>query len=477
MSDSTAKKKKMSPGLKKLLFELLAVAAALAVGFIPAPEGLSQQAMWVIASLVWALINWIAKPIPDFVAVLLMSCSWVILKIVPFATAYGSFAGTTVWLLIAALGIGMAVTKSGLLARLALLIMKLFPASFEGQVAALLGSGFVIGPFIPSTTAKITIAGPLATKIGEELGFEDQSKGMTGMWAAMYTGFCLVAPAIISASFFGYMILNLLPQETQEEFTFIRWFVCMIPWAAICLVGGFFLIKLLYKPKNAPKLDKQKIQEMLTEMGPMKKAEKITLVVMLVCVVFWMLERTLGISSTVTAIVGMSVLLGLGIIGVDDYNHGISWSLITFVGGALNLANTLNAVGISEWLGATFGPAMANLTSNIYLFVLVEAVAVLLARFVIVDWMTCFTLFTLVLSPFCVNAGISPWIAGIVSYCMIMPWFVKYQNVNFLCGYEACGGDKRIGYNNTLPYAFAFHALAIAGLLVSVPYWKLLGLC
>lgn len=460
----------------KLLYELLACAVGVAIAFIPAPEGLDKNAMYVIATLVWAIINWITRAIPDFAAVLLMSCAWVILGIVPFANAFGSFAGTTVWLLIAALGIGLAVTKSGLLARLALLIMKVFPPTFEGQVAALLSSGFLIGPFIPSTTAKITIAGPLATKIGEELGFEDKSKGMTGMWAAMYTGFCLVAPAIISASFFGYMILNLLPAETQEQFSFVWWFVCMIPWALICLVGGFFVIRILYKPKNAPKLDKARINEMLGDMGPMKKEEKITLVVMLICVVFWMLERVLNISSTITAIVGLAVLLGLGIIKPDDYNKGISWSLITFVGGALNLANTLNAVGISDWIGVTFGPAMANLTQNVYLFVAVEAVAVLLARFVIVDWMTCFTLFTVILSPFCVSAGISPWIAGITSYCMIMPWFVKYQNVNFLCGYEACGGDERIGYKNTLSYAFGFHAIAIIGLLISVPYWSMLGL-
>lgn len=103
------------------------------MALIPAPDGLNQNAMFVIATLVWAIINWIAKPIPDFAAVLVMGCAWVILGVVPFAKAFGSFAGTTVWLLIAALGIGMAVTKSGLLARLALLIMKLFPSTFEGR--------------------------------------------------------------------------------------------------------------------------------------------------------------------------------------------------------------------------------------------------------------------------------------------------------------------------------------------------------
>ena len=62
----------------KLLYELLACAVGVAIAFIPAPEGLDKNAMYVIATLVWAIINWITRAIPDFAAVLLMSCAWVI---------------------------------------------------------------------------------------------------------------------------------------------------------------------------------------------------------------------------------------------------------------------------------------------------------------------------------------------------------------------------------------------------------------
>ncbi len=74
------------------------------------------------------------------------------------------------------MGIGAAVTKSGLLARVALWIMRVCPPTFNGQVLALLGSGVIIGPFIPSTIAKVSIVGAMATDIGEKLGFEDRSK-------------------------------------------------------------------------------------------------------------------------------------------------------------------------------------------------------------------------------------------------------------------------------------------------------------
>ena len=109
---------------KKIIFEVLAVLAGLAIAFIPAPEGLQQNAMWTMGLLIWAIINWVTNVIPDFVCVFIMCCAWVLLGIVPFSTAFGSFSGTTVWLLIAAMGIGAAVTKSGLLARVALCIMN-----------------------------------------------------------------------------------------------------------------------------------------------------------------------------------------------------------------------------------------------------------------------------------------------------------------------------------------------------------------
>lgn len=467
---------KLAEVQKKLVFEAIAIATGLIVAFIPAPNGLEQNAMKVLGLLVWAIVNWVSKAIPDFAAIFIMCCGWVILGVVPFAAAFGSFAGTTVWLLIGALGIGIAVTKSGLLSRLALYAMKLCPPTFSGQVVALLGAGTLIGPFIPSTTAKVAITGTMSTSIGEKLGFADRSKGITGMWAAMYTGFALTAPLIMSSSFFAYIILALLPEKTQQQFTFGYWFIAMIPWGIVVLISSYFAIRLLYKPEKETPIPKEQIRAMMDEMGPMKREEKITLFVLLLCIFFWIMERALGIPATITAVMGLAVLLCLDIVSPKDYNTGIPWSLVTFVGGAINLASALTAVHVDTWIGNTFGPSMATFTGNPYLFVVTVAIAVELTRLVIVDPVTCLTLYIVILAPFCLAAGTSPWITGICAYVVIQPWFLKYQNVNFLVGYASAGGDEKIGFKNTVPYCFVFHMIAIIGLLVSVPYWKMLGL-
>lgn len=461
---------------KKLIFQAIAIIAGLVIALLTPPNGLKQNAMLVLGLLIWAIISWVSKTIPDFVVILIMCSGWVVLGVLPFDKAFASFSGSTVWLLIGALGIGVAVTKSGLLSRIALCAIRICPPTFSGQVVALLCAGTLIGPFIPSTTAKVSIVGSMSTSIGEKLGFKDQSKGMAGMWAAMYTGFTLIAPIVISSSVFGYTILALLPAETQAQFSFGYWFLAMIPWGVVILVGSFIAIRLLYKPKQETPISKEQIKEMIDEIGPMKKEEKITLVVLLLCVFFWVMERTLNVPAVVTAVIGLSILLSLDIIDVKDYNTGIPWSLVVFVGGAINISTALTTVKIDVWIGDTFGPFMANLTSNPYIFVVVVAIAVLLTRLVIVDHVTCFTLYIIVLTPFCLAADMSPWIAAICAYVVIQPWFVKYQNVNFLAGYASAGGDERIGYKNIVPYCFAFNAVVIIGLLISVPYWQMLGL-
>ena len=121
---------------KKLISEAVAIAVGLGIALIPAPGGLEQKAMWTMGLLIWAIINWMTNAIPDFVCIFIMCCTWVLLGIVPFTTAFGSFSGTTVWLLIAAMGIGAAVTKSGLLARVALWIMRVCPPTFNGGISA-----------------------------------------------------------------------------------------------------------------------------------------------------------------------------------------------------------------------------------------------------------------------------------------------------------------------------------------------------
>lgn len=73
--------------------------------------------------------------------------------------------------------------------------MKLFPASFKGQTAGLVVAGNLIGPLIPSVTAKCAIAAPFALGVSNQMGYEKDSKGAAGLFGAMFIGFGVTRPA------------------------------------------------------------------------------------------------------------------------------------------------------------------------------------------------------------------------------------------------------------------------------------------
>lgn len=119
---------------------------------------------------------------------------------------------------------------------------------------------------------------------------------------------------------------------------------------------------------------------------------------------------------------------------------------------------------------------MAGLIGNPYLFVPVIAIVALISRFVIVDMTTDYTLFTVILTPFCIAAGMSPWVAAMAAYCVVYPYFTKYQNINFLAAFNSAGGDERLEHKMLVPFCLVFHIVSILALTASVPYWKFLGL-
>ena len=466
--DREAKKKWMAEGAAVLL--------GLAVGLCPAPDGLGQPAMWVLGLLAWAIVNWMTNAVPDFVCILVMCSAWVLLGIVPFPAAFASFSSATVWLLIAAMGISAAVSKSGLLARVALKVMSVAPPTFRGQSLALMGSGLLIGPFIPSTIVKVSIVGAMATDIGDKLGYEKRSEGMAGLWSSMYLGYNQLSQAFLSASFFAYIILGLLPPDVQAQFTWTFWLMASLPWLILSGAAGYFLIQFHYRPKHAPKVTREDIRAMADGLGPMNREEKLTLAVLLVCVVFWVLERALNVPAAITAIGGLCVLLSLGVIKAADFNQRISWNVICFMGGAINLANAITVTGIDKWLGAAFGGPMSALISHPALFVLTVGAAALAVRLIIVDMTTCYALFIVVLSPFCLDAGMSPWVAAMCAYCVVYPYFTKYQNVNFLAAFNSAGGDEKLDHRQLVPFCLTFHLVSILALAASVPWWRMLGL-
>ncbi|MBO5492100.1 MAG: anion permease [Pyramidobacter sp.] len=454
--------------------ELVTVVIGIAIALLPPPAGLEAKAMIFLGILAWAVMNWVITPMPTYASGLIMLALFALFKLVPFPRAFGAYSGGIVWLILCVLLIGTAVSKSGLLSRVCLMIMKICPPTFRGQMLALLAGGCLIGPLMPSTTAKVAIAGPFATRIGELLGLKERSRGLNGLYLAMQTGFCLMAPMFITCSFWGYLLTGQLSAEEGALFTFIGWFKAMLPWSVFTLVASYISLVVLYRPSENVGMDRASVQKMLDDLGPMKRDEKITILVVLACLACWVLERQIGVAAVIPAVLAIGVLTFLKVLTPKDLN-GTNWGLVLFVGQCSIISSIIAAVKLDTWLAAQLGPVIGNFASNPYLFITAIAAAVMLVRLLIYG-SSVIVLFMVLLTPVCHAAHVNPWVAGIISYVMMQTWFMRYMNPPFLGAFEAAGGDAKLDYNGTLPYCFVFHAIALIGLLVCVPFWKGMGI-
>jgi DASS family divalent anion:Na+ symporter len=207
----------------------------------------------------------------------------------------------------------------------------------------------------------------------------------------------------------------------------------------------------------------------------MSREEKITLVVLLLTIALWITERMHGLSEGVVAVTSMCVLLGFNIFDREDFRGGIDWPAIIFIGSVNNLGTVVQALGIDKYIGHALESSITAYMSNVYLFIVLLVAVMVMTRFVIVSITAAVVVFALVLVPLAAAHGINPWIIAVVVFASTNTWFAFYQNSTYLCAFYATGGEM-VKHRQMVRLAAIYVAVSTLGLLLSVPYWRLLGL-
>lgn len=451
------------------------IAAGVIIAIYEPPDGMTVQGMQALGIVVGAIIWWVFAVLPEYVTAMLMGTLFVLFKLLEFEQAFATFAGSTLWLLMSALGLGAAVAKSGLLKRVALLIMNRFPLNFKGQVLGLLGVGLVTAPFIPSTNAKVAMLAPLTRAISDAMGYRHKSQAAAGLFGAMFTGVGNMAPVFISASVLGFVVQGFLPPEVRSQFTFAYWLLCALPWAVVMSVLNYLAIIWLYKPAQEDNLSSDYINRQIEELGPMGRQERFTAVVILITFGLWATESVHGLSPTVVAMLSLCTLIGRGVLAREDFRSGIPWDSLIFIGATINLSVLFETLEINSWVISVFAPFIAYFAGNIYLFILVLALVTYVVRVILVSQMAYISIFLVFLVPLAVNVGINPWVVGFTLYATVNTWLFFFQNPVYLTAFYAANGDF-VDHSQTIKLCLAYMVIAILGLFASVPFWQMLGL-
>lgn len=466
----------LSPMSRRSGALLVTTVACALVGLLPPPEGLTSAAVRGVALLAWAVICWAANLMDDYMVAVAMAVGWLVFQVVPSDIAFACFSTSSWWMMVGALGLGVAVSESGLLRRAALLSLRALPPTFAGQTAGLILAGLPLGPALPTVTGKATMAAPFVLGISEAMGLEDRSDHSTGLYMSMFAGFALMGPLFMTGTVTNFVLLAVLPEELRASITWGSWFLTYLPTIAVLLITFWLGVLLICRPKRVTTLSREYLDQEIRDLGPLGRKEKTTLGTIAATLLLWMTQPWHGVDPAVVALAGVVFLSVSGVLDRAAFQEKISWTGLIYVGFTLNLSEVLPYLGVDTWLGSKLQPLFALLAGHPSLFFLVLMLVVFVMRQFVISDFAVVTLMVLVLSPVATAAGISPWTIGIASHLMVQSvWILPFQSDVYLVSHQAAQ-NRLCGQRKATLLSLVASACTVLAILVSIPYWRYLGL-
>ena len=345
---------------------IIVIIVGLIIWYSPVPAGVKPEAWHLLAIFVATIFGLILTPLPMGAVVIIgvmMTTFTGVLKIGP---ALSGFANNTVWLIVAAFLIARGFIITGLGRRIAFGFIKMFGRKTLGLAYAIVASELVLSPATPSNTARAggiiyPIVRALSSTFGSEPGASARKIG------AFLMKMEFQATVITSAMFMTAMAPNPLIAELAKKTANISiswgmWALAAVPPGILSLIIVTYLLYKIYPPeiKETPQAAEMAKKE-LEKMGPMKRAEKVMLVVFILILALWVTGEWNKIDATAVALVGVSIMLITGVIRWDDVlaEKG-AWDALIWFGGLVMMASQLNTLGFMKWFATTVGSGLAG---------------------------------------------------------------------------------------------------------------------
>jgi anion transporter len=427
-----------------------------------------------LAVLLWGVCTWLVDALPDYVVALAVVTITGCVGLVQSDLAFSGFSNRTWFLLLAVLGISAGISRTGLLYRVALYMLKLFPATYQGQAIALGLGGFALAPFLPGVTGRQVMASRLALELGEAMGFKPNSREMAGLAMACFVGFSCLYYISLTGGSVTLMVWSILPEEVRSELSWGRWFAVAAP-IALLIFGALMVVVLhLYRPEQSVQIKVEAINSQLRILGPMSRQEWITAGAVLSVVVTFVTQPLHGIDPTWIALPSFLLLCSTGVIDRETLRRGIDWGFLLLTGGLLGIATVTSQSGFVKLAGNLVIPLVQPFADHPWAFYTVVAVITLVARLAI-PFQPTILLASLALTPVAIQLHLNPFLTGLVILVMASHFLIPQNNPLYMAAFGG-GEGKAFTHAQARPLALLHIVICLVCLWICIPLWQWLHL-
>jgi len=436
--------------------------------------GLEPQGTQLLGLLCLTLIYWVFWVFPDYGVALMFALGLILSDLAKPDVVFSGFASTTWFMTLGVLGLGAAITGSGLFYRLSLQLVRFFPLNYYWQLVALGFMGIIVMALIPQQSARTAIISQMLLNLSDSLGYKNPSKASTGLFVASFLGLGQLGFLFLTGSTTSLIAWGLLPPDVRDQFTWGYWFLAALPPTLIVTAIVLFSAIILYQPETQARISYKMVQNQLDVLGPLSRNEWITLGVLCFTLGGWLTVSYHRIDGAWISLISLCVLINTGVLGWGTLKKGIDWELLIYMGATLSIPTLLTQLKIDGWMVSLISPLILPLLHSPALMIIVIVLITYAVKLVFTSFLTVVTL-TVALLPLATDMNISPWVVAMIVLMASEVWFFTFQVDWHTLAYSTTDGK---GFN--YPYMYRinpFYALAyIVALLAAIPYWRYLGL-
>ncbi len=343
-------------------------------------EGLSSQAITVIALAAWMVTWWITEAVSISVTALLPLVVFPLFDIMSMNEVGGNYGSSIVFLFFGGFVLALALEKVNLHKRIALTIIHKTGTTPNRVILGFMLATAFMSMWI-SNTASTVVMLPIALSVIQLLV---QSEGVfspqeQNFSLSVMLGIAFSANAGGIATVIGTppnsVLIGLLENEYNIDISFFKWMLVGLPFSATMIGIIYFVLTRWMFPNKGIEFASSNalIAKKLADLGPTTPEEKHVLRLFSVTVFLWVFRSlinsffpNLGLSDTMIS-VGCAIALfsiphqfkkGSFILQWEDTSR-LAWGILILFGGGLALAKGMSSTGIVSFI--TDGIAQANL--------------------------------------------------------------------------------------------------------------------
>lgn len=354
---------------------LVPVFIGIAIYLLPKPEVIDPKGWKLFGIFVGTITGIVLKPLPMAAVSLIGMLACVITNTLNLTEeAFQGFASPIVWLVVFIFFIARGFIKTKLGHRIAYNFVALLGKRTLGLGYGIILTELVIGPAIPSNSARAGgIIYPIVKSISETLGSRPED-GTARKLGSFLTLVAFQGNLIVSSMFLTAMAANPMAQaiaaKQDVHFSWGDWFIAaLVP--GICSIIAVPLVLYLTYPPKLKKLPQAVsiAQKNLRDMGAMTLQEWTMAGVFLIMIAVWVIGEEYGIPTTSAGLFGICVLLLTGILTWKDIlEEHEAWSIVIWLSILIMMSGYLEKFGLTSWFSQSIRDIFKGYHSVIALY-------------------------------------------------------------------------------------------------------------